>query len=131
MGQLAVDIARDLSCTPAVISYVRNSQLGRKRLTGLQTTRDKSVVELREQIEEAAPEAFQTLQDLRRGDDTSPALKARIAMDTLDRGGFGAIKKIANLNGNLSPEDIDDIKNRAKEIRQSRIEEAEIVEASQ
>ena len=130
LGQKAVDIAADLNCTPAVISYVRNSQLGRKELNVLQTGRNKTVTDLREQIEEAAPEAFQTLQELRRGKDTSSSLKSRIAMDTLDRGGFGAVKKIANLSGNLTPEDLEDIKARAKENRRNRIEEAEVIEAS-
>lgn len=131
LGQLAVDIARDLGCTTSVVSYVRNSQLGKAELTSLQNGRDQSVTDLTQQIKDTAPEAFETLLELRRDMDTPRAIRARVAFDHLDRAGHGAIKKTMEFRVGMTPEQLADIKQRAKENRRlTRIDEAEVIEVA-
>lgn len=132
VGQSAKQIARDLNCTTAVVSYVKNSNLGRPELDNLQLTRDDSVRDLSAQIKEAAPEAFQVLLSLMRDEsDTPRTLRAKIAMDNLDRAGHGAIAKTANVGALLTLEQIESLKARAKKagIASGSVVDGEFTEA--
>jgi len=82
-------------------------------------------------VQELAPEALDTLERLMKDDEESPdTLRAKIAMDVLDRAGHGAVKKQVSLHQNLSKEDINNIKQRAKDIGEDigLVVDAEIIE---
>jgi uncharacterized protein YerC len=132
LGQSAKQIAGDLGCTTAVVSYVKNSRLGRGELDNLQLSRDSAVKDLSQQIKEAAPEAFQVLLSLMRDDANTPrALRAKIAMDNLDRAGLSPVKKVANFDALLTLEEIESLKERAKSvgIKAGNVVEGEFTEA--
>jgi hypothetical protein len=45
----------------------------------------------------------------------SPALRAKTCENYLSRGGHGTVQKIASVSGSLSREDIEELKQRAKD----------------
>jgi hypothetical protein len=93
------DIAYSLKCTPAVVHYVKNSQIGKRELSLIQGARNGDAIDVTNQIRELAPEALETMESLMRDEEESPKmLRAKIAMDVLDRAGYGAIKKQINLH---------------------------------
>jgi hypothetical protein len=101
-------------------------------LDNLQLSRDSAVKDLSQQIKEAAPEAFQVLLSLMRDDANSPrALRAKIAMDNLDRAGLSPVKKVANFDALLTLEEIESLKERAKSvgIKAGNVVEGEFTEA--
>lgn len=115
IGQKSVEIARDLNVTPAVISYVKNSEVGRRQLSLMRSAADVTAVDIAGRIKELAATAVEVMaQGL---DDTNPmALRMKAACDVLDRAGFGAPKvlRTENIHAHLTAEDISQIKQRAK-----------------
>lgn len=115
-GRKPKDIARELGITTQTVSNTRNSDLGRERLRELAEQRMQSAVDIGERIKEFAPEALQLHEEIISGeyDEASIALRAKIASEWLGRAGYGEIKKSANVSARLSPEDIERIKERAR-----------------
>lgn len=131
LGQSAKDISQSLGITTAVVHYVKNSHLGKRELSLMQGARNGSAIDISNQIQELAPEALETLEMLMRDEEESPdTLRAKIAMDVLDRAGHGAVRKQVSLHQNLSKEDIDNIKQRAKDIGEDigLVVDAEIID---
>ena len=131
LGQSPKDISHSLGVTTAVVHYVNNSHIGKRELGLIQGARNGSAIEISNQIQELAPEALDTLERLMKDDEESPdTLRAKIAMDVLDRAGHGAVKKQVSLHQNLSKEDINNIKQRAKDIGEDigLVVDAEIIE---
>lgn len=116
IGQKAVDIARDLNVTTAVISYVRNSEIGRKQLSLMRSAADVSAVDVAGHIKKLAARAVEVME---AGLDESQTMGVRMkaAVDILDRAGFGAPKilRTENIHAHLTREDIDAIKQRARD----------------
>jgi hypothetical protein len=117
LGQAPKDIASSLNITPQVVHYVKNSQVGKRELGLIQGARNADAIDITNQIQELAPEALDTLENLMNNEEESPgSLRAKIAIDILDRAGHGAVKKQLNVSHQLSEEDIDNIKIRSKEL---------------
>ena len=113
-GMKGVDIARQLNISEATVSTTLNSEIAKRKMARLQGARDMDAVSVSKKIQELAPKAVEVLDKLL--DSQVEAIKFRTAADVLDRAGHGAVKKELNISGHLSKEDIDEIKNRAKEI---------------
>ena len=116
LGQGSKDIASSLSITPQVVHYVKNSQIGKRELNLIQGARTADAVEVSNQIQELAPQALETLDNIMLDEESPDALKVKIAVDLLDRAGHGAVKKNLNVNQQLTQKDLEDIKSRAKEV---------------
>lgn len=116
IGQKSVDIARDLNVTPAVISYVKNSEIGKKQLSLMRSAADVSAVDVAGHIKRLAAQAVQVMEEGMC--DTNPmAIRMKAAVDVLDRAGFGAPKifRSENIHAHLTRDDIEQIKARARE----------------
>ena len=116
IGQKSVEIARDLEITTAVVSYVKNSEVGKKQLSLMRSACDMSAVDVSVKIKELAGRAIAVME---AGlDEEQPlALRMKAATDVLDRAGFGAPKIIRseNVHAHLTRDDIEEIKQRARE----------------
>ncbi|MFQ6609135.1 MAG: hypothetical protein ACE5EE_11505 [Fidelibacterota bacterium] len=123
LGQSAQEIARDLGITTAVVSYTKNSAIGRRELSIIQGARNSSAIRVSEQIKKIAPKALALLdsvldrgrEKIMNGDDPRNT-EVKVALDMLDRAGHGAVKKFAGaiVSGSLSEEALERIKKRAE-----------------
>ena len=134
LGQSVKDIASSLQITPTKVTYVKNSHIGKRELSLIQGARNAEAIEVTKQIQELAPKALEILNDVM--DDVegknSPMLKVKVATDILDRAGHGAVKRKISLHKNLSEENINNIKQRAKDMGEASgiVVDAEYVEES-
>jgi DNA-binding CsgD family transcriptional regulator len=115
-GMHHVDIARELNVTPQTVSNVMNSAICKRQMNLMRDARDMDAVDVANRIQEIAPVALQTLEELLcSGNDN---IKMKTATDLLDRAGHAAVKTIrtASLSVHLTRDDIDEIQKRAKEI---------------
>ncbi len=115
-GMQHVDIAATLGVTPAMVSYTMNSPIAMREMENLRAARDLDAVDVAKRIQEVAPIALQTLETLLcNGNDP---IKFKAATDILDRAGHAAVRTLRteSLSVHLTKDDIEDIKNRAKEI---------------
>jgi len=115
-GMKQVDIAEVLNVTPVMVSYTLNSPIAKREIENLRAARDLDAVDVAKRIQEIAPIALQTLEELLcQG---TEVVKFRTATDLLDRAGHAAIRTLRteSLSVHLTKQDIDEIKNRAKEI---------------
>jgi len=115
-GMKHVDIASHLGITPVMVSYTLNSPIAKREIENLRAARDLDAVDVAKRIQEIAPIALQTLEDLLCGG--TETTKFRTATDLLDRAGHAAVHTLRteSISVHLTRDDIDDIKNRAKEI---------------
>lgn len=122
VGDKAKDIAADLNCTTAMISYTKNSILGQMRMAELCSERDEETVDVLKEIQKHAEKAVNILGSvLDNEDDNAPLLlRVRVSQDILDRAGYGAVKHIegrfGHLHAYLSPEQIEELKQRGVEM---------------
>lgn len=112
LGMKHVDIARELGISEVTVSYTANSQVVQRQLDLMRGARDMGAVDIGARIQAMLPKAAQALDELL--DSQVEAIRLRTAQDVLDRGGYGAVQKVAALHGQLSREDLDDIKQRVK-----------------
>jgi predicted transcriptional regulator len=115
-GLKQVDIAEALGVTPVMVSYTLNSPIAKREIENLRAARDLDAVDVAKRIQEIAPIALQTLETLLcEGNETT---RYKTATDLLDRAGHAAIRTLRteSLSVHLTKDDIDEIKNRAKEI---------------
>lgn len=115
-GMKQVDIASTLEITPVMVSYTLNSPIAKREMENLRSARDLDAVDVAKRIQEIAPIALQTLEDLLcQGTEST---KFRTATDLLDRAGHAAVHTLRteSLSVHLTKADIDEIKDRAKEI---------------
>jgi hypothetical protein len=112
-------IADTLGVTSVMVSYTANSELVKQQLEVMRGARDAEALDLSVEIKRFAPEAFQCLQKIMREGDNEKN-KIVIAMDTLDRAGYAAPKVIEGkfLHAHFTKEEIEDMKQRAKESGQ-------------
>lgn len=114
MGFKQVDIATQLNVSEAMVSYTLNSPIVKRQLDIMRAARDINSIDVARQIRDLAPVAVEKMKQLMESNTDMVSLRA--SQDILDRAGFGAIKKEVSLSGQLTKEDIEDIKNRAKEV---------------
>ena len=134
LGEKHVDIARDMGITPAMVSYTANSHLVQQEMAVLMAKRDGMTVDIAQDIQELQPLALLKVVEAMIHTDATPADSARIGFGILDRGGNSVVKKTINMNGTLTPADIEEIKERGRKnlkasraIKEEGIEEAEVV----
>ncbi len=131
IGMKSVDIADTLSITPAMVSYTINSPIAKREIANLRAARDLDAVDVAKRIQQIAPTALETLEELLC--ESNDAIKLKAATDILDRAGHAAVKTLRteSVSLHLTKDDIEDIKNRAKEIGLCVIDtpNEEIVEA--
>lgn len=117
IGWKPIDIAEHLGVTPTVVSYTRNSAIGRRHLGILEDSRDLEAVDVARRIQSLAPVAVDKLEEILKESENDNVVKG-VAQDLLDRAGYPAVKVIRgeHLHAYLSQKDIEEIKGRAKEI---------------
>ena len=117
LGMKHVDIARDLGITAVTVSTCLNSEVGRRQLALMRGARDADTVDLSIEIRKRAPQAFKLLQEYMENEDFDPKQRIAIAMDTMDRAGFGAPKIIEGrmIHAHLTADEIETIKRTARE----------------
>ena len=121
IGQKAADISRELQLTLVQVNNIKNSPLVQKQLATLQSVRDTSAIDVSKRIKEIAPKAVELLERIIEGSEAAPiSLRARCAMDNLDRSGHPRQTNIRseNLHALLTVDDIASVKQRALERRQ-------------
>lgn len=115
-GMKQSDIAKELGVTEAMVSYTLNSPVVKRQMSIMRSARDVDAVDVAKRIQEIAPKAIDTLEELLlEGNDT---IKLRAATDILDRAGHAAVKTLRteSLAIHLNKDDLDEIKRRAREI---------------
>jgi predicted transcriptional regulator len=114
-GLSQVDIAKTLGVTPVMVSYTANSAICRRQMALMHAAADLDAVDVAKRIQEIAPVALDTLEKLLcEGNETT---QFKVATDLLDRAGHGAVKSFRmEHTAHLSRTDIEEIKQRAKEI---------------
>lgn len=127
LGMIQEDIARELGVTQAFVGITLNSELGRIAMNDLQEKLDARTIDVGAALQENAKHAEDFLGRVVRGDGSiegvSPALRARVCMDQLDRSGFGKITKnvTLDLGGALTTEEIMEIKRMGREMIPSAV----------
>lgn len=110
------DIASQLNITPATVGNVANSTICKRQMELMRAAADLDSVAVAQRIQEIAPIALQTLEQLLcEGTDV---IKFKTATDLLDRAGHAAVKTLRteSLSVHLTRDDLEEIKKRAKEI---------------
>jgi hypothetical protein len=119
-GWSNVRIAKELNVSETMISLVKNSPAIKAKLAILEHVADGKAMDIREELQRRAPAALETLTELMSGENTTPSLKAKIAMDHLDRAGFAPVRQIESKNLHahrfIDEEDIKNLKKRAMEL---------------
>lgn len=114
LGQKSKEIAEDLKISPVLVSYTKNSALGKRHLELMQGAIDRETVDVRVRIKQMAATAAKVL-DLAMSEDQPMALRVKSATEVLDRAGHVKVIKTENLHAHLTAEDIEAIKQRARE----------------
>jgi hypothetical protein len=132
LGEKASDIATALGVTSAMVSYTRNSKAAQDQIAILRGAMDANTIDLGIQIQKFAPVALKLLEEIIQGtgdgSQASITLRAHQADRYLDRAGYSPVKKIATIGTILTREDIEAIKNRARQSAlDAGIIEAEVV----
>jgi len=91
-------IAKKLGVSEVMVSNVKNSPVAQDKLTVMERATEAEEVDLRREILRTVPECQETLLGIMRSPNSQPALKARIAMDQLDRAGYAPVKQIESRN---------------------------------
>lgn len=121
------DIAESVGVTPQTVSNIANSALGKETLEILNGAADAESVDLMARFKALAPIALSIQQELMMEENTPKRLKNDIANKILDRSGYQPVSKNLNVSVNkeLTREEISEIKDRAKEIKNVDYEEVE------
>jgi hypothetical protein len=113
-GLTNMNIANELGVTQAFVGLVLNSELGKLAMEEMQSKMDAEVIEVGVALQQNAKLAEAFLGKVVVGEEkgVSPALRARVCMDQLDRAGFGKITKNLNVDfsGALTAQEIAEIK---------------------
>lgn len=123
LGQKGADIARDLGCSPQTISNVRNSPVVKDKLAIMSAARDAGSIDLAREIQDLAPLALQRVKEaLETGEVLGRELNAKEILlqsnSILDRhiGKPTQTINTRNVHGHFTLEDIQRIKDRAREL---------------
>ncbi len=113
-----------LGVTPQTVTNIVRSELGRSMLQMMDGASDQEVVSTVAKIKALAPIAAMVQEELLMDDDTTPALKNAVANKILDRtlGTPIARSMSVSVNAGLTMEDLNSIKQRAREIEQIHAE---------
>jgi hypothetical protein len=118
LGQNNIEIAEALGVTPQTVSNIKNSPLAKEKVEELQNSMDERVRDIHKRIQALQPEALDALEGVLRGqydNDPHPVLKTKVATTLLAMGGNGPVQKVHSLNEHVTREDIEKLKERARE----------------
>lgn len=112
LGYSNVQIAERLNCTPATVSIVRNSGLGKQQAAIFKAVADQHALDTARRIRELAPDAIEAIQEIMNNEDTPANVRLNAARDILDRSGFAAPKQVnvSSTNINLTGDDLEGLK---------------------
>lgn len=112
LGYSNVQIAEMLHCTPATVSTVRNSSLGRQQSAVLKLRADHSAIESAKRLRDLASGAIETINNLMLDEDVPANVRLGAARDILDRAGYAAPKQVnvSSTSVTLSGEDLESLK---------------------
>ena len=112
LGYSNVEIAERLSCTPATVSVVRNSGLGRQQASLLKAEAYHSAFETAKRIRELAPDAIEAIQQIMMNEELPANVRLSAAKDVLDRAGYAAPKQVnvSSTTLNLTGDDLEGLK---------------------
>lgn len=117
LGASVTDIAEQMGISRHAVRYILASPLAMQMRQELQERRDDAVVDVSSKLAEMCPKALEVMQDTLEGQfkDAGAALRNRVAMEVLDRCGYGKIVRTqnTNLNASLTAEEIIALRQRA------------------
>lgn len=116
IGMKQIDIANHLNVSPAMVSYVLRSPIVKNQLANMSASRNVEAMDIDAEIKALAPAAVKVMEELM--DSELPNVRLKAAQDVLDRAGHAAIRTIRTENSHVhfTPDEIMEIKNRAKEV---------------
>ena len=124
LGQKNVDIAKDLGCTNVSVSQIKNSPVVKEKLALMSAARDVGCIDLAKEIQDLAPIALQKVREALEegtagGKELSGAEILKQGNIVVDREMGKPTQRIEsrNLHGHFTAADIEEIKNKAKELR--------------
>jgi hypothetical protein len=102
-----------------MVSYTKNSKAAQDQIGILRGAMDADTIDLGRQIQQFAPKALQLLEEIieGRGEGRDASIRQRglHAEKYLDRAGYSPVKKVATVSTTLTRQDIEAIKNRARQ----------------
>jgi len=123
LGRSNVEIGESLGVSPQQVSNVRNSPVVKDKLTIMKAARDIGAIDLSREISTLAPIALKAVREALEtgkvnGKEVSAIGILKEANGILDREMGKPTQRVEtrNLHGHLTMEDIDRIKNRAREL---------------
>jgi hypothetical protein len=123
LGEKNVDIAAALGCTEVQVSNVKNSPVVQDKLAIMRAARDAGTIDLAREIQDLAPIALARIREALEegktlGRELSGSSILKEANSVLDReiGKPTQTINTRNLHGHFTAEDLERIKNRAKEL---------------
>ena len=113
LGWSESEIARELGCTTAVVSYTVNSEIGKKKLELMRMEGDVEVIEVKKEIEKLYPKALEVYKQILNDRNAGYKIQKETA-DTIlmDIGGHAAPKQIQAAVAYLNADDIKAMKER-------------------
>ncbi len=134
LGQKGSEIAKELGCSVPVVSYTKNSAMGKRHLELMRGAADAEAVDVSERIKDMGAKAVALMEGLLNEaiDEAGVSFKDRMALagEILDRAGFAAPKVIRteNFHAHFDGNDLEAIKQRARESGAVIDVDAEVVE---
>jgi len=132
LGLRNKEIAHIMGCSAQNICDIRNSEMFKREVHIIECCKDYAAIDVSQMLEEGQAKNLTTLIDIRDGDDSPLSLKAKIAMDLLDRSPkTSKVRRIEGtlLTGELGPEEIEDIKNKVQRAKKLAASNGDIVDA--
>lgn len=116
LGMKEVDIAAALNVTPAMVSYTKNSAIGKRQLNIMQGARDAHTMNVAVRIKELAPKAVEVLET--QMDSETERIAQVAALSILDRAGYAPVQRLQaeTVHMHFTSDELKDIKARAKAI---------------
>ena len=120
LGLKSTQIAVGLGVSPAMVNYTLSSPVVQDKVDILRGARDADTVDLAQQIKEFAPVCLELLKDIvqdQAGAKTgaSITLRSHTARDLMDRAGYSAVRKHQIVTAKITPEQLLEIKQRARD----------------
>jgi len=117
LGQKNVDIAQEMHITPALVSYTKHSTIATIEREKMQAEMDGITVDVGKRIRELGAVAVEVLAETMSDPNSTRGLRTKVAMDILDRAGYGAVQRTKNENHNytLTSDALDELKRRGRE----------------
>jgi len=114
LGHSNTRIARDLGVHFNTVSHAINNELAQEILERMRARCEDSIVDVKQRIMEATPEALGVILDTMEDETEDTKLRTKLAQDILDRAGLGATRKVQGEVAHVmfTPEDIVDMKKR-------------------